>query len=257
MSPDYQAGAPGVRDLSAEEGAALGALARRWRGGEGATPDELQAALMHWRPRLGRPEDPEEEHFDVVAPDGEPLGLRAPRWLCHLTGLRHRAAHVMLQTPRGLWLLQRRSPRKAHWPNALDATASGHLKAGQGWLEGAKEELREEIGLSTVHLRGGALIPSGGAYERRESLGAPSWLRNRQVNRAWAGVLGEGALEALRLQGEEVGALLLCPAAEVARRVRARRGIAPGLREVWPLVEGLDPGGWSAAARSGKVGDQT
>lgn len=231
MSQDWTDPDPsGAAPLTQDEGARLLALAHAWEGGDRASGAEIEEALGWLRPRLRRPASPREERFDVVDLGGEPLGWSAPRWLCHLTGLRHRAVHVLLTTPQGLWALQVRSHRKPHWPGHLDVSASGHLKQGQGWLEGAASELEEELGLVGVEL-----APLGEAYERHDPPSLPQWMHNWQVNRSFVGVLTGEALGRVRFVDGEADGLLLCAASEVARRVGLGDKVAPGLRDTFAL----------------------
>lgn len=235
MSQDYRPGAGPGPDLSQEEGEQLRALDLRWRGGQGHR-QEIERTLERWRQRLGRPPSQSEERFDVVDPAGEPLGWSAPRWFCHLTGLRHRGVHLLLRAPQGLWLLQKRARSRPHWPGCLEVSASGHLKAGQSWSQAAWEELREEIGLLPRHLEAQALHPIAAPYERYDQMGAPGWLRNRQMNQPWTGTLTAEGLAALKMEDGEVEALLLCRDAQVQRLVDEAQGLAPGLLHTWPRL---------------------
>jgi len=64
----------------------------------------------------------------------------------------HRVARIMVENPETKQiLLQKRSP-KLLWPNCWDNSAAGHVDAGEDWLQGARRELREEIGIDTNYL---------------------------------------------------------------------------------------------------------
>ncbi|MCX7852070.1 MAG: NUDIX domain-containing protein, partial [Caldilineales bacterium] len=147
----------------------LSALAAVWEGGDRVDAATALQTLETWRVRLGRPAAPGEEWLDVVRPDGEPYGWSAPRWFCHLVGLRHRVVYVYLTTPQGLLALQMRAHTKPEWPSLFDTTVAGHVKAGHGWEEGVWAEIEEELGLSVEDgerwLAEGRLEPIGG-YER-------------------------------------------------------------------------------------------
>jgi 8-oxo-dGTP pyrophosphatase MutT (NUDIX family) len=108
---------------------------------------------------LGRELRPLEsvEDLSLVDGNGNPSGKVAPRWLCHLLMLRHRAVHVMITTDIGSTkcaVLQLRAAIKAEYPLHLDMSASGHVRADQ--IEdssvAAYRELREELGLSAYDL---------------------------------------------------------------------------------------------------------
>ena len=217
----------------------LDALEARWRGGDAATQSEIDEALALWRARLHRPATPDEEWFDIVDARGEPLGLTAPRWFAHLTGLRHRVVHVLLTTPQGLLALQMRAHDKPEWPDRLDTTVGGHLKAGQDWDQGVLGEIEEEIGLSPadIHrwLAETMLIPVGEPFERYNRDETLPPIRNRQVNRIFTGALSAWGLAHLRFaDGELDGMYLTLP--QTARRMveSGDDRIAPGLRNVFP-----------------------
>jgi isopentenyldiphosphate isomerase len=84
-----------------------------------------------------------EELLDVIDQHGAHLGVK-PRGAVHRDGDWHAAFHLWVVSPAGV-LLQRRSAAKAAWPGFLDATAAGHLIAGEAVADGLRE-VREEIG---------------------------------------------------------------------------------------------------------------
>ena len=91
------------------------------------------------------------EHFvllqDAAMADAEPL--LGPRWWFHLLGLRHGAIHVVLTTPQGFFVAQRRSRSKDDAPGAIDIAVTGHIGTDTP-LVAARRELSEEIGLGPV-----------------------------------------------------------------------------------------------------------
>ncbi|MGF1530057.1 MAG: NUDIX domain-containing protein [Puniceicoccaceae bacterium] len=87
-----------------------------------------------------------DELFDVVDADDRVIGT-APRWRVHRDGLKHRAIHVLLWNDTGKVYLQLRSAQKDTHPGCWDSSCSGHLDAGEGYLEAAVRELGEELGL--------------------------------------------------------------------------------------------------------------
>lgn len=216
----------------------LAGLDAAWQGGDHTTAAEVEAALALWRERMQRPATPDEEWFDVVDASGEPFGWGAPRWFCHLTGLRHRVVHVLLTSPQGLMVLQMRAHDKAEWPSRIDTTVGGHLKAGQEWETGVLAEIEEEIGLSAEAVEqwlvAGKLIPVGERYHRYGvDAGMPPY-RNRQVNQLYGGELTAWGLAHLRFSDGEVSGMYLCAPAEVERMIQANFLIAPGLRNAFP-----------------------
>ncbi len=220
--------------------AELDALEARWQGGDAATQADIDETLALWRRRLQHPPAPGEEQFDIVDATGEPLGLIAPRWFSHLTGLRHRVVHVLLTAPQGMLVLQMRSHDKDEWPHRLDTTVAGHLKAGQDWEMGLASEIHEEIGLAPEDrhrwLAETLLTPMGGPFERynREETLPP--VRNRQVNRVFTGTLSAWGLAHVTFADGEVDGLYLTTPEETRRLVSASDSLAaPSLRGVFPI----------------------
>ncbi len=84
------------------------------------------------------------ELLDVFDEQGARLGVRT-RGDVHREGLWHRCLHLWVVTDAGEVLLQRRARTKAAWPGMLDATAAGHLTAGETVLDGLREA-EEELG---------------------------------------------------------------------------------------------------------------
>jgi isopentenyl-diphosphate delta-isomerase type 1 len=95
-----------------------------------------------------------DELFDVVDREDRVIG-QAPRREVHAKNLLHRATHVVVHDAAGKLFLQRRSMTKDTFPGCWDSSCSGHLDAGENYLEAARRELGEEIGLhdETLPLR--------------------------------------------------------------------------------------------------------
>lgn len=86
------------------------------------------------------------ELLDAYDADGRPLGA-VPRDRVHREGLWHDAFHLWVVLGDGSVLLQRRAPHKESWPGHLDASAAGHLTAGEEVLDGLREA-EEELGVA-------------------------------------------------------------------------------------------------------------
>ena len=86
----------------------------------------------------------DDELLDVLAADGSPRGTKR-RADVHRDGDWHAAFHLWVICGDQV-LLQRRSVRKQAWPGRLDATAAGHLAAGEAVLDGLREA-EEELGV--------------------------------------------------------------------------------------------------------------
>lgn len=91
------------------------------------------------------------EMFDVV--DENDRVLRAePRDVVHVNNLLHRAVHMLIFNGKGELLLQKRSIWKDRNPGRWDSSAAGHVDSGENYLEAAKRELREELGIEAPPL---------------------------------------------------------------------------------------------------------
>lgn len=144
---------------------------------------------------------------DVLDGFGEPTGEVVWKSEAHRRGLWHRCFHCWVYgLPDGATggeprlLVQRRAAVKDTWPGRLDVTAAGHLKSGEGPLEGGLRELGEELGLGVGPER---LVRVG---RRRVELGIPGG-RDREFHEVFL-LFDRTPLADLRLQEEEVGAVL-------------------------------------------------
>jgi isopentenyldiphosphate isomerase len=88
-----------------------------------------------------------EEIFEIVNERDEVVGT-AGRSACHGNpALIHRTAHVVVTHPDGRILLQKRSPGKDVQPGRWDTAVGGHLLPGEDYLNAARREMAEELGL--------------------------------------------------------------------------------------------------------------
>ena len=90
----------------------------------------------------------EDELLDVVDDKDNVLGFTT-RGRIHREGLFHRAVHIFLFNDSGEIYVQRRSKSKDRYPFKLDSSAAGHVETGESYLETAKRELLEELGIET------------------------------------------------------------------------------------------------------------
>jgi len=86
-----------------------------------------------------------DELFDIVDGHDRVIG-QAPRREVHARRLNHRAVHVLVHDPAGRLFLQKRSLSKDTFPGCWDSSCSGHVDAGETYLEAARRELGEELG---------------------------------------------------------------------------------------------------------------
>jgi len=99
--------------------------------------------------RPGVAQDPD-ERFDLVTAWGAPLGRSKRRADVHRDGDWHRSIHVWIHGEAAgepFLLFQRRGLDKDTWPGMLDATAAGHLAAGED-VSDAFREVEEELGIA-------------------------------------------------------------------------------------------------------------
>jgi 16S rRNA (adenine1518-N6/adenine1519-N6)-dimethyltransferase len=78
----------------------------------------------------------------------------------HRENLYHRATHVFIFNRSGELFLQKRSHLKDNFPGRWDSSAAGHVDAGEDYLECARREVKEEIGLDCSLSKIGAVPAS-------------------------------------------------------------------------------------------------
>ena len=117
------------------------------------------------------------ELLDVFDERGWHRGTKR-RDAVHRDGDWHRAFHLWVTSPHGV-LLQRRAPTKAAWPGRLDATAAGHLLAGEAVRDGLREA-EEELGVAYAF---DDLLPLG---VHRVDEGGHDGLVNRELQHVFA-----------------------------------------------------------------------
>jgi len=198
---------------------------------------KIDALVETWLPRIAPPVR-EKEVFLLVDDQGHPLtpALHAPRWICHLLALRHRAAHVQLhwESPRlgPTFILQVRSWDKMDFPGHIDLSIGGHVVGDRTSLEAAEIEMDEELGLSRVDLTDSKLHSLGG-YNCLNQVPDKAF-----YDREWRDVYcGEiNSLQTIAFKDEEVVGIYLCPVSQ-ARDLLAQKilPVAHGLVKSLPL----------------------
>ena len=117
------------------------------------------------------------ELLDVFDARGWHLGVKK-RDAVHRDGDWHLAFHLWVVSADGV-LLQRRAATKASWPGRLDATAAGHLLAGEQVRDGLRE-VEEELGVAYAF---GDLEPLG--VHRVDDMERPG-MHNREFQHVFA-----------------------------------------------------------------------
>jgi isopentenyldiphosphate isomerase len=93
------------------------------------------------------------ELLDIVDEGGMPTGETVTREVAHRYGIRHRTSHVWIlrmHIGRTQVLLQKRSLNKDSYPGCYDISSAGHIPSGDGFLESALRELKEELGVTAA-----------------------------------------------------------------------------------------------------------
>jgi isopentenyldiphosphate isomerase len=85
-----------------------------------------------------------DELLDVVDEADRVTG-QAPRSTVHELGLLHRGVHVLLLSPNGDLLVQKRSAQRRQYASLLDCSTSEHVKAGESYEQAAGRGLLEEL----------------------------------------------------------------------------------------------------------------
>jgi len=74
------------------------------------------------------------------------------RSMARQKGLAHRMVKVIIYRPQGEILLQQRSASRSESPLLWDLSATGHVDAGETYLEAALRETAEEVGITCIKL---------------------------------------------------------------------------------------------------------
>lgn len=93
------------------------------------------------------------ELLDIIDKNGIPTGETVEREAAHRYGIRHRTSHVWILRKRNgktQVLLQKRSLTKDSYPGCYDISSAGHIPSGDGFLESALRELKEELGVNAT-----------------------------------------------------------------------------------------------------------
>ena len=86
------------------------------------------------------------ENFDVVNLNDQTLS-QATRMKVHEESLLHRAVHILVLTSGSRWILQQRSKYKDIDPLLWTSSCSGHVDAGEDYIQAAVRECQEELGV--------------------------------------------------------------------------------------------------------------
>lgn len=91
------------------------------------------------------------ELIDIVDRNDKVIGT-APRRGIHKTDLFHRSVHIFLIDHNGNIWLEKRANNVDTFPGYYSSSAAGHLQRGESYIDGAKREALEELGISNLAL---------------------------------------------------------------------------------------------------------
>ena len=128
---------------------------------------------------------------------------------CHKKWLWHRGAAVFVFNKKGELLIQKRSPNVRR-PNLLSTSAAGHLSKGDLYLEGAKRELSEELGISVPLKFIGKMI----LYDEYP---------NGEIEREHYSIYICKYDGEMKIQKEEVTSIKFYPIAEIKRMIKENK----------------------------------
>ncbi|MBD2797662.1 NUDIX hydrolase YfcD [Xenorhabdus sp. 18] len=89
------------------------------------------------------------EWIDIVNEDNEVIA-QSTRQQMRTQNLRHRATYIVVHDGMGKILVQHRTETKDFYPGKLDATAGGVVTQGETFLDAARREAEEELGIAGV-----------------------------------------------------------------------------------------------------------
>jgi len=151
--------------------------------------------------------------FRKDAYNNRPVLLIA-RWLSHLTGFRHRCAHIFLDHPtlEDYTFVQLRSFGKADSPGCFDIPVGGHAKGIATLEETAREELKDELNLDLQYDIGG--FCSIGNYGYYEPPKRPDF-HNIEHRTVFCGRLESEAMSKVKFCDSEVAAICVFSISEL------------------------------------------
>jgi isopentenyldiphosphate isomerase len=116
------------------------------------------------------------EYLDVVDEDDRVVGRRTSRD-CLEEGLLHRAVIIFLRDTKGRAYLKKRSSSMSWYPSHWSASCTGHVSSEESYHEGAKRELKEELGLECELVQVGKFLSPKWKYKEIVEWGVAVFFR--------------------------------------------------------------------------------
>jgi isopentenyldiphosphate isomerase len=160
--------------------------------------------------------------------DGEATLLIA-RWLCHLSGFRHRSVHLFIDHPSvpEYSLIQVRSLEKSESPSKFDIPVAGHVLNTLSVLEALFNEMNEELALKKEDVWD---LKQIGVYDY-SGFDHGDKIRNQEYRYVFRCRIKPETLSQIRLGSKEVAAFAIFSLAElVILTERKPERIASGLK---------------------------
>ncbi len=205
--------------------------------GRQVSQDEILQWTAAWLGQV-KPRGNETEELRLVDHQGQAYAqqVMAPRWLCHLLGLRHACSHIMLTwdspTLGPVLVCQVRSWDKPDFPGHVDISVGGHVVGQADRETTAWVEMQQELGLERKDLAQETLKRVGGyAFDLAEP---ERYFYDAEWRDVYVGKLVN--LDAIHFVDGEVTAVTLCPLSQ-ARQLLAQEclPVAHGLKASLPL----------------------
>lgn len=162
------------------------------------------------------------EMIDLRNEDGSLTGEVKERSEIHRDGDLHGTVHVWLvryqkETHSAEVLLQKRSADKDSFPGSYDISSAGHVPAGTDFLESARRELEEELG---IRVEKEALLYSFDHIGYKEAEFYGRMFKNYEYSKVYLYECELGP-DRMRLQEEEVEGVLWMDYRECLERIRS------------------------------------
>lgn len=177
-----------------------------------------------------------DEIFYLVDAHGKKNKLKAPRWLCHLFGLRHRCVHILIQwrSPSlgKVYIFQVRSWTKPDSPGHLDISVGGHMVGDSQNIavQTAYKEMEEELGITQSDLIGRKLLFRM-EYESKNEDNLNHFYNN-EWRFVYTGEIATDRYDKIQFNDNEVVGLYLCPELEAIKLLEQKLiPIANALKE--------------------------